>query len=324
MSDVPDPLGIRAATAWVMERAEDVAIEENGVKDLAARLSTLAGGPPSWRVAPHWWDAGDPSGTATYVLVLDALNFSFWGEPGWRVRWNGADLNGYWALAAALLRGLKQGVPLLDAAALRAGVDAALLLRGEDGVRIPLLDERAAILREVGEGLERSCGGSFLRCLDEAHGSAAALVERVVALFPSFRDVAIYQGRSVPFYKRAQILAADLWGALDGKPPSDFHDLAALTMFADYKVPQVLQHLGVLRYSERLVDRLRRCHEIASGDPMDVEIRAGSIHAIERVCDRLAQIGARPTAAQIDWQLWLEGQSMDMSLPYHRTRTVFY
>ena len=38
-------------------------------------------------------------------LINDALNFSFWGEPRWRVHFEGQVLDGYWALAACLRRG---------------------------------------------------------------------------------------------------------------------------------------------------------------------------------------------------------------------------
>lgn len=46
------------------------------------------------------------------------------------------------------------------------------------------------------------------------------------------------------FYKRAQILVADLYGALDernspkdGQTVPEFTNLEQLTMFADYRVP---------------------------------------------------------------------------------------
>lgn len=40
----------------------------------------------------------------------------------------------------------------------------------------------------------------------------------------------------VKFYKRAQILAADLWSCFEGKTYGEFHDIDEyLTMFADYR-----------------------------------------------------------------------------------------
>jgi hypothetical protein len=48
------------------------------------------------------------------------------------------------------------------------------------------------------------------------------LVRLIAQEFTGFRDEAIYQGEQVFFYKRAQILVADLIGALDErKAPID-------------------------------------------------------------------------------------------------------
>ena len=41
------------------------------------------------------------------------------------------------------------------------------------------------------------------------------LVRQIAKDFTGFRDEAIYDGEQVFFYKRAQILVADLYGALD-------------------------------------------------------------------------------------------------------------
>ncbi|CAF4934056.1 unnamed protein product, partial [Rotaria magnacalcarata] len=54
-----------------------------------------------------------------------------------------------------------------------------------------------------------------------------------------------------------------------------------LTMFADYRVPQVLSHEGVLIYSNELKCRLERKEEIPFGDRDECEIRAASILAVQ-------------------------------------------
>lgn len=55
------------------------------------------------------------------------------------------------------------------------------------------------------------------------------------------------------FYKRAQILVADLIGAFqDYNTEQTFTNAEQLTMFADYRVPQILRELNILRYSDRL------------------------------------------------------------------------
>ena len=65
-----------------------------------------------------------------------------------------------------------------------------------------------------------------------------------------FEIDARYKGRLVHFYKRAQILVADLWAAFGCQTAvnghfASFADVGRLTMFADYRVPQILRHVGV-------------------------------------------------------------------------------
>ena len=40
---------------------------------------------------------------------------------------------------------------------------------------------------------------------------------------------------SVSFYKRAQILVADIWACFEGKDLGAFDDIDSITMFADYR-----------------------------------------------------------------------------------------
>ncbi len=85
-----------------------------------------------------------------------------------------------------------------------------------------LLDERARIIREVGLVLSLDYSGSFYEYLQRANFDAVLLVRRIAKDFTGFRDEAIYDGEQVFFYKRAQILVADLYGALEErKSPKD-------------------------------------------------------------------------------------------------------
>lgn len=69
------------------------------------------------------------------------------------------------------------------------------------------------------------------------------------------------QGKRVSFYKRAQILVADFWGIMEARGEGDIVDMDWLTMFADYRVPQALVYLGVLRYSDALMQALKAGEE---------------------------------------------------------------
>jgi hypothetical protein len=318
-----DPLGVRQAAAWVADRSRDVSVSAEGVDSVAAIISEGRLPRPSWRTPPHWWSEDDVDATANYVLLLDALNFSFWGEPRWRITWREQSFNGYFALAAALHRAIDEGAPLWDADYLANDADAAVILRGDDGVEIPLLAERQQALLEVGRGLH-ALGGSALTMAERAEGDLSAFVRLLEEHFPSFRDVAYYEGARIPLYKRAQILVADLAGAFPDRRVIAQSMLDDLTMFADYKVPQVLNELGVLRYTETLTRALARREEMPAGDRREVEIRAGAVAAVEAVREALSELGYPMTAYEIDWSLWALGQGQDWPIPYHRTRTTAY
>ncbi len=98
-----------------------------------------------------------------------------------------------------------------------------------------------------------------------------------------------------------------------------------LTIFADYKLPQVLRHHGVLVYAPELADRIDRLELLAPGSVEEVEIRAATIWACELLRRAIVRLsGQVVTAAEIDQLLWHLGQDAANMRPYHRVRTIFY
>lgn len=105
---------------------------------------------------------------------------------------------------------------------------------------IPLFGKRVAILREAAQVLSTKYDGSVLVLLEQAHYSAAKLVNNLARDFPSFRDECDFEGRKVRFLKRAQIFVADVWAAFEGKGWGRFDDIDKITMFAGKVKPIVL------------------------------------------------------------------------------------
>lgn len=68
----------------------------------------------------------------------------------------------------------------------------------------------------------------------------------------------------IAFYKRAQILVADTWSVLEGKGDGCFWDISSITVFADYRLPQVLLYFGALKYSKELLKKLLRGLQLTS------------------------------------------------------------
>lgn len=327
MHKVSDPFQIRAASRFVMGRAGDVWIDQHQLNLVAEQIRQT---PPTSQ-ATSW--SNDHLGTlqlsrqelANYVLVLDALNFYFWGEPRWRVNIGDASENGYWGLTMALQRALAEGYQITNARTLASisTTDVARILRGESV--IPLFSARVHNLREAGTGLLTQPGESLIGCIEQSSGSVEDLLRRVITLFPSFVDVRTYDGRAIPFYKRAQILISDLAAAFSGQGEELFDDLSVLTAFADYKVPQVLHQLGIIRYSPRLEAALRSLQLIPADHPWEVEIRAATIVAVADLASASSSPGELVPEYAIDWHLWALGQTGgEHRLPYHRTPTIAY
>jgi putative queuosine salvage protein len=149
---------------------------------------------------------------------------------------------------------------------------------------------------------------------------------RLLSAMPFFDDVAEFRGSRVPFYKRAQLTAADLARAFDDQGWGRFDDLGELTIFADNLVPHVMRIDGVLRYDPDLAARIDREELIAVGSAEEIEIRAGALHAVELMVAELRSAGRPATAMSIDFLLWNRGHQPQYKLakPRHRTRTVFY
>ena len=275
-----------------------------------------------------------------WIFVIDTLNFCFWTPPGkepFTIEWKGKCYTGYWALCAAVNRALEKGIPLLEAEFL-ANVDEntlAEVFRSSTSTDIPLLEKRVHILNESGQILLGKFQGTFLQLLSTADWDAVSLVKLLIANFPSFCDEALYKvdgvDRLVAFYKRAQILVADCWACC-----RKIKRIEKLTMFADYRVPQCLVQLGVLEYREKLMVKLKRGELLENGSKEEVEIRACSIIAVERVKKELEIMmrtrgyevdGERVNSVAIDFELWTfaKAQSNSMKdIPIHRTLSIFY
>jgi hypothetical protein len=142
---------------------------------------------------------------------------------------------------------------------------------------------------------------------------------------PYFNDVETYGEMRVPFFKRAQLTAADLAIAFNGQGPGYFHDLDRLTIFADNLVPHVLHVDGILRYEDDLAACIEREELVPSGSAEEVEIRACGVHAVELLVAELREQGQPITARGLDYLLWNRGQGPHYKArPRHRTRSVYY
>jgi hypothetical protein len=115
--------------------------------------------------------------------------------------------------------------------------------------------------------------GSVTTLIESAKNSAAGLVNLLAQHFPCFNDEGKFEGKKVRFLKRAQIFVADLWAAFDGEGYGEFNDIDKITMFADYRIPQMLHSLGVISYCPTLEKQISQQVPIESGHTWEMQIR---------------------------------------------------
>jgi hypothetical protein len=304
---------LRDACAWIAGRSTVVRVAEERVREYARQLGDMDERTGSARVRSSI-SAAQREREAAFWLTLDAINFGSGWFPSLRKQ-EGA--TGYHTIAAGIMRRFEtEG--RWTAAQLTGLTQAELATWVDQDPDHELITLMTQSLRELGATVRRLYGGSFAAVVDSAHGSAVELVE-TLASWRSFADVSHYDGRAIPFLKRAQIAAADLHRA----GVAEFSDLERLTMFADNLVPHVLRLDGILWFDPELVARIEREELIEHGSPEEVEIRACAVHAVELLAAAASDQGTN--AAQIDELLWNRGQAPQYkAVPRHRSRSTAY
>ena len=313
---------IRADAARVCRDARFVTIDQEAIPAYAAHCDVAALTAPAHDPASHY--LGHGADTALFFLILDAVNFGSGYFPHLRKL---PGRSGYFTTATRLTeRFVDEGPPDATALAAMTPEAAARLFRQDaaDPVVMELMALFARALGDLGELLEREYGGSALGLIEAANGSAEALCLELSRM-ELFRDEQPYPSGPAAFYKRAQLTAADLAVAFGGQGPGRFHDLDALTVFADNLVPHVLRLDGILKLEPGLAARIEAGETLAKDSLQEVEMRAATVHAVELLATELRRRGARATPLQLDFLLWNKGQRPAYkAVPRPRCRTWFY
>jgi hypothetical protein len=314
------------STRKVVDGAEHLRLDPAKIEEFAERIPQSLSQNPTWDKERHFCDQTEQ--TAQWLFVLNTIKFSFWPDKGqerWVGQWQGEPVRGFWALACSLNLAMKRGLPITEVIFLEQ-IDAKSLEEMLGGVgNVPMIEERAKALNEIGAILRQKYDGNFINLLEEAQTSVENVVRLVVSDFPSFNDVTPHGDDIVYLYKRAQILCSDLWGAFDGKGPGAFRDINLLTAFADYKLPQLLRSLGIIEYNHELAEKVDSLTVIPAGSNEEIEIRAATVCAVEELVEILASKGTELPAFAVDWWLWeISHEERYEKRPHHRTRTHFY
>ncbi len=314
---------ILAASEEVMRLAQFVTIDQERLRAFAEQYQPVH--------SKHWlhdapFDLANLSieNTANFLLLFYSLIFCFWGEPKWTIDYLGEKYDGSYGLLVALRRAYEQGKPIFDWSYWQhiSSEEFAAIFAGN--VEIPLFAERLAIVHEIGTVTSKQHQGQAANLIKACGKDARKLLALLSDHYPSFRDISTYNGASVPFYKRAQLFVIDIFHFFEGQGLGELEHIDNITALADYKVPQVLRHLGIVTYAADLAQKVDTKTELVYNSPSEVEIRAANVWTVELLRRLIAVHNPEVTSTAINDSLWLQSQTAKDMQPYHRCRNIYY
>ena len=256
-----------------------------------------------------------------YFLLCESFNFCFWdSDIKWKIEFHGEWHSGSYGVFYAVAKAIENGKLSLDVSCLEK-----LTMEDLDDIfygttSIPLLRERFAILQ--GLVCELKNISSLTKLFDVS--TDIELLDRIVNTFHNFRDISLYHGKEVYFFKRAILLVGDLSLNVDSisKKIKDNNQMLGC---ADYKIPQVLRHFGILEYSKELSLLVDNKQEVPKNSDMEIEIRANMLYCIELIKEALVSQGKDLNSIEIDNALWLLSKNPSVKdRPHHLTKTTNY
>ena len=140
-----------------------------------------------------------------FLLIYEAIDFSFWGSPKWSIDTEYGNLDGSIALLYAILKYVKEN-NTTDFSTIEKDKFESIL---KGNIQIPLFEERFKIIKEVSQIVNEKMNGNFYKYIQKIN-SDYELFELIVKNFPNFKDERIYNGQTIYIYKLAQLLTSDI------------------------------------------------------------------------------------------------------------------
>lgn len=328
-------LRVRKSARFIVQHSSHVRINEQKLHELSAWLSQNHKYDEFSESSQHpTANDFDLESNIKFFFVVDSLNFCFWPNS-----------MEYEDLIAYIKKIFKEEPSFFSFDNFMKIGEQDFIQKFEGFLKDQKkqLPERLRILRDLFCFIETKHAGSFAQLILSTNFDAGHLLKTIIDNLTNFQDHCVFKGRQVFFYKRAQILTADLNEALkdylklrkatltgkerdffDKFPESGFTNVEKLTCFADYRVPQVLNEFGVVEYSESLASRVYGLKEIESGSEEECEIRAAMIYVVERLSE-LSESSFKLSDIQIDWIFWQYGEKNLATIkPFHRVVTIYY
>lgn len=304
---------------FVTNEAKDVKIDFDTADELVGNVELFNN--THWLASSPYgildWEIKD---IVNFLLIYHAIGFSYWGDLKWTVIDGDSKLDGAFGMIYVLVKKMKEDKNFLYFPKLASISYEEFSNVFLGNIEIPLLGERYNYIIDTCKTVNRKMNGDFYSYI-KGITNDIELWEIIINNFKAYQDESIYNGKTIYFYKRAQLLVSDILHILAYKENQKV-DYSHLIGCADYKIPQVMRSLGLLKYSDRLSNLIDCKSEITMGNNYEVEIRASMIVGINYIKEKLDN---GTCTMDINDYLWLKGQEQSREIkPYHRTRTTAY
>ena len=315
---------ILESTKFVVDNSQSVKINTDRINDFAETFEH--GSTHHWLSdAPFNFSHFSDEDKLHFLFIFNSLSFCYWGEPKWTIDFEGKSYDGAWGMIVALGRAIQERYNILDFdfCANLSTEDFGKILRAN--VIIPLFQERLKIINEIGKIAIEKYNGKLANLIKDSNRDSQRLLNLIITNFPGFKDESTYNGETIFFNKRAQLLVSDIYQIFNGQSFGDLKGIDSITACADYKLPQILRKFGIFIYSEELADRIDHKQELEHNSSEEVEIRANTIWTIEYIKQIVSKKNPKIMSSEINDHLWLATQEkFPDDKPYHRTRTTSY
>jgi hypothetical protein len=319
-----DALSILRSTKKVLQNARYVRINTRKLMTFFDAVSSVQGtdGPYDHCIARSLHER------VQRAFLLSAINFCYFTDRGNKrfaiehpagTLWRGGAI----AVAHAFDRGIAEGFPLLDAWYLRdmPFEDARTIFRSANEIAVPLLEMRCVILREMGKVLIESFQGSAMNVFIDGVNAVECVLRIVEHFGLAFRDVVRVSNDEVFFYKKAQLCVSEVSDIFAQATGKGIEGMDELTAFADYRLPQLFVHLGLLEYSALLAQSIREHVLLPLSSGPVLEIRSATIWIVEFL-RRLHQVW---NSCDIDKRSWILAQTLaGEMMPYPRCVNIYF
>ena len=202
-------------SSFVVDNAKHVKINYDKVNDLIDELLKFKNVHYLTQV-PYSIYNMNTRDIVNFLLIYDSINFSFWGDPKWKINVNGKDLDGGIALLHCIfnLFNGRNSIEVYQQLENMKIEEFKEILKGN--VEIPLLEQRYGIVTDIAKIVNTKMNGSFYDYIKEMN-TDQEIFKTILNNFSSFEDIRSYKGQTIYFYKLAQLLTSDILHVIEFK-----------------------------------------------------------------------------------------------------------